>query len=367
MATIGIAVIGCGDIARARYFPAISRLQQFELRGVQSRTQAACEPIVKTYGGKIYPSLDDLLHAPDVEAVIVATPHPNHAEASIRSLDAGKHVLSEKPMATSLADAVRIFKAAERSRRVYMALPFDGSPAVEKAKRLIAAGAIGRVSAADAVLAHRGPKHAPWFFDRQRAEWGVLADLGIYLISQLTYLFGPVERVRGRVNTFFPERTSFAGEPIKATVDDNAMAVLEWQDNMLATVRANWCSPSDHRNVICETRIYGTSGMIFINPASQTTPLIVYSPERPLDNSTSIEWSGMSSCYVPNLPPPDQDGGILLAFAEQIAAGASVTADGSNAQRQRYVIEIIDRIYASSDSGQALTIGKSKAAQPAAQ
>jgi predicted dehydrogenase len=170
-------------------------------------------------------------------------------------------------------------------------------------------------------------------------------------------LFGPVEQVRGRVNTFFPERTSLSGEKISATVDDNAMAVLEWPGRMLATVRANWCSPSDHRNVICETRIYGTSGMIFINPASQTNPLIVFSPERPIANSTSIEWTGMSNCYVPDLPPPDQDAGILLAFAEQIAAGASVAADGSNALRQRHVIEVIDRIYASSASGQALTIG----------
>ena len=76
----------------------------------------------------------------------------------------------------------------------------------EAAKQLLAEGAIGRVSAADAVLAHRGPKHAPWFFDREKAGWGVSADLGIYLISQLTYFFGPAQRVCGRVETVFPER-----------------------------------------------------------------------------------------------------------------------------------------------------------------
>src|SRR5205807_4434378 len=108
--------------------------------------------------------------------------------------------------------------AAEHSRLVYMTLPFDGGPPVKEAKRLIGAGAIGRVSSADAVLAHRGPTHAPWFFDRKKAEWGVLADLGIYLINQLTDLFGPAERVLGRVDIVFPERKSEGGKTFEATV-----------------------------------------------------------------------------------------------------------------------------------------------------
>ena len=102
------------------------------------------------------------------------------------------------------------------------------------------------------------------------------ADLGIYLVSQLTYLFGPAASVFGRVNTVFPERTSETGETIRVTVDDNVAAIVEWPDRILATIRANWCSPSDHRNVICETRIYGTKGLIFINPASKINPIVVF-------------------------------------------------------------------------------------------
>ena len=165
---------------------------------------AVCEPLAKQYGGTIYPDLDTMLRASDVEAVVIATPHPSHADLAIRALEAGKHVLCEKPMATSLSDAVRIEQAAARSQQVFMALPFDRSPAMEEAKRLIDSGAIGRVSMADAVLAHRGPKHAPWFFDVQKAHWGVLADLGVYMISQLTYLFGPAHTVRGKTEYNLP-------------------------------------------------------------------------------------------------------------------------------------------------------------------
>ena len=354
MAKIGIGVIGCGDIARARYFPAIAAAPEFELRGVQSRTRAACEPIAATYGGEIFEDLDAFLASPAIEAVVISTPHPSHAELTVRCLSAGKHVLCEKPIATSRADAVRMLEAAEASSRVFMALPFDASPPAIEAKRLLQAGAIGRVSLIDAVLAHQGPKHAPWFFDRDKAEWGVAADLGIYLASQLTYLLGPVANVSGRVSTIFPERTGANGESFKVTVDDNVAAVLEWPDRTLATLRANWCSPSDHRNVICETRIHGTTGMIFINPASKTYPIVVFSPQKPVEGAAPVEYNGMSPCYKPALPPFDGDRVIMSAFATEINGGPA--PDGSSSTRQRHVIEIIDKLYAASRTGRTQSL-----------
>lgn len=359
MTKIGIGIIGCGDIARARYLPAIAGAPEFELKGLHSRSAAACEPLANRFGGKVYPDLEGLLRAPTIDAVVIATPHPSHAELSIRSLEAGKHVLSEKPMATSLADAIRIEETAKRSGYVFMALPFDGSPPIEEARRLIGSGAIGRVSSADAVLAHRGPQHAPWFFDAEKAEWGVLADLGVYLISQLTYLFGPAETVFGRVNTVFPERRGDTGDVIKVTVDDNVAAVIEWPDRALATIRANWCSPSDHRNVICETRIYGTEGIIFINLTSKTNPLVVFSPMREIPAASPVELNGMSNCYRPALARRGEDREILQSFSDQISFGSG-RGDGLNAARQRHVIEIIDKLYASSASGEAATIGPSR-------
>jgi UDP-N-acetylglucosamine 3-dehydrogenase len=352
MTTTGIGIIGCGDIARARFFPAIARYPGFELVGMQSRRRALCDPLAQQYGGKVYADLESLLAAPDIQAVVIATPHPTHADLAIRCLEAAKHVLCEKPMATSLADAKRIERAAADSRRVFMALPFDRSPAIEEAKRLIEANTIGRVSMADAVLAHRGPRHAPWFFDKESAHWGALADLGVYLISQLTYLFGPASKVLGKVDTIFPERKDDGGNPIVATVDDNAAAILELPQGILGTIRANWCSPSDHRNVICQTRIHGTTGMIFINLASMTDRLVVFSPEREVPGASPIEYAGMTKCYRPALTSLDDDFEMMRAFEKAIRAGKG----GGNLSRARHVIEIIDKIYASSASGQAQSI-----------
>jgi UDP-N-acetylglucosamine 3-dehydrogenase len=352
MTTIGIGIIGCGDIARARFFPTIARYPGFNLVGMQSRTAALCELLAQQYGGKVYVDLERLLGAPDVQAVVIATPHPTHADLAIRCLEAGKHVLCEKPMATSLADAKRIEKAAAESRRVFMALPFDRSPAVEEAKRLIEVGAIGHVSMADAVLAHRGPRHAPWFFDKEKAHWGAIADLGVYLISQLTFLFGPASKVVGKVDTIFPERKDDAGKPIRTTVDDNAAAILELPQGILGAIRANWCSPSDHRTVISQTRIHGTTGMVFINLASKADRLVVFSPEREVPGAEPIEYAGMTDCYRPTLTSLDDDFEMMRAFEDEIRVGKG----GGNLSRARHVIEIIDKIYASSASGEAQAI-----------
>ena len=269
MPKIGIEIIGCGDIARARYFPAIQASPDFELRGVQSRTTAACEPLVARYGGKIFADLGALLNAPEIEAVVVSTPHPSHADISVRCLEGGKHVLCEKPVATSLVDASRILRAAERSGKVFMALPFDRSPPIEAAKQLLAERAIGRVSSADAVLAHRGPKHAPWFFDREKAGWGRFRGPR-HLSHQSADLFlrSGAACVRARRNGLSrPEircGRNHQGFGRRQRRCDRRMAGFA-----LATIRANWCSASDHRNVICETRIYGTEVIIFINPAAK--------------------------------------------------------------------------------------------------
>ncbi len=352
MTPIGIGMIGCGDIARARFLPVIARSPGLALRGLHSRTSAVCQLLANQYGGAVYLDLDTMLRASEVEAVVIATPHPSHAGLAIRALEAGKHVLCEKPMATSLGDALRIEQAAERSQQVFMALPFDRSPAMEEAKRLIDSGAIGRVSMADAVLAHRGPKHAPWFFDAQKAHWGVLADLGVYMISQLTYLFGPARTVRGKIDTIFPERRDDNDRPIAATVDDNAAAVLELPNGVLGTVRVNWCSPSDHRNVICQTRIHGTTGMIFINPASKPDRLVVFSPDHEISGAAPGEHAGMTSCYRPTLTSLDDDLEIMRTFETEIQLGKG----RGNLSRARHVIEVIDKIYLSSASGQAEAI-----------
>ena len=351
MPKIGIAIIGCGDIARARYFPAIEVSPDFELDGVQSRTSSSCEPIVRALRRQDF--------------CRPGRPLRRSRDRSGRDRDAPSEPCRHFRSRASKGQA-RVMRKAHRdfARRrqphpsggrsvgqVFMALPFDRSPPIEEANDSLRRERSDGSAPADAVLAHRGPKHAPWFFDREKAGWGVSADLGIYLISQLTYFFGPAQRVCGRVETVFPERTSESGETIKVSVDDNVAAIVEWPDSVLATIRANWCSPSDHRNVICETRIYGTEG---------------------LDLYQSCGEDASDRRAFARAPCPRRDNGRIQRHVRLLRAGPGFVAGrqrhhallrradprrrrrrAQNALRQRHVIEIIDKLYAASLSGAA--------------
>jgi predicted dehydrogenase len=351
MAPIGVGVIGCGDIARVRYFPEIAAAPELELAGVHTRSPAAGEAAVAQHGGRFHRSLDDFLADPRIEAVIIASPHPAHADQAVRALHAGRHVLVEKPFATSLADAERVRRAAEAGDRVFMPLPFDDLPPMLEARRLIEAGAVGRVSAADAVLAHGGPVHAPWFFDRQAAGWGVLADLGVYLFSQLTFLFGPASRVAGEVTTVFPERTGPDGRTFRAGVEDNVAATLAWPGGVVGTVRANWCSAADRRNFIWEVRIHGTDGILFITMARPEGALVVYHPGGEVEGAAATVHNGMTGCWLPALPPWDHHRDIVRAFAAAIGRAGSDPPDRVSLAHQHHVIEIIERLYEASRTG----------------
>ena len=349
MAPIGIGIIGCGDIARARYFPSVDALPDFVLVAACSRTMATAEAAAARYGGRAYADVDACLADPRVEAVIIATPHPSHAELTVKALEAGKHVLTEKPIATSPADAARIRSAAERTDRVFMPLPFDALPPVVEARRLMRSGAIGRVTSADAVLAHLGPVHAPWFLDRDKAEWGVMADLGIYLVGALTYLFGAAESVFGRVETVLPTRTSDDGRTVASTVDDNAVAAIVWPKGVLGSMRASWCITGDRRNFVWETRLYGTEGILFLNMASPTDTLVVHSPKRPVEGAGPIVHNGLTDCYLPALPAWDHHLDIVRRFADAITGRDS--PEPATLARHEHVIELIAGVYESSRTG----------------
>jgi predicted dehydrogenase len=348
-------VIGCGDIARHRYFPAIEALPELELKAVLARDEARCADVLARHGGRFHADLAAFLADPGVEAVIVATPHPSHSELALRALEAGKHVLVEKPMATSLDDASRLRAAAARSGRVLMALPYDGYPPLAEARRLIESGTIGTVGSADAVFAHGGPVHAPWFFDRAAAEWGVLADLGIYLISQLTYFFGRADSVSGHVRTLIPQRRSPQGEAFAVTVEDSAAAIIAWPQGITATLRTDWCSPADRRNIICETRIHGTEGIVFINLGQPDNALVVYAPGRRLAGAEPVVHNGLSDCYRVALPAFDFHRDILAGFAAAIAGGPTAELRAA-LDRQHHVIAIIAGIYQSSATGRVVRL-----------
>src|SRR5579864_2357574 len=134
-------VIGIGDITKRRVIPALQAEPRSRLYGFVTRDSAKAVP----YGVKAWPTLDEALTDPQVHAVYVGTPVFLHAPQTIQSLRAGRHVLCEKPMAMNETEARAMVKTAEENGKKFgVAYYRRFYPKVQRAKELIAAGAIGQ-------------------------------------------------------------------------------------------------------------------------------------------------------------------------------------------------------------------------------
>ena len=124
---VNIGIIGCGKIAQVRHIPEYAANPGAQLAAYYDLNPARAAELAKKYGGKAYASVEELLADKKIDAVSVCTSNVTHAEITIAALKAGKHVLCEKPMATTLADCEAMVRAgwavdyAEFSRGVYAA------------------------------------------------------------------------------------------------------------------------------------------------------------------------------------------------------------------------------------------------------
>lgn len=191
MRKIRWGVMGTADIARGATIPGMQLAENCELYVVAGRRMEKAEQYRDAFGfRKAYEGYEALLNDPEVEAVYVPLPNDLHAEWSIRALQAGKHVLCEKPLAPTAAEAERMFRAAEENGVFLMeAFAYQHSPVVAAIKAEIDAGAVGEVRWIDsAFIAGRRPDTD---IRLQKANYGgAQYDLGCYPVSMILRMTG---------------------------------------------------------------------------------------------------------------------------------------------------------------------------------
>lgn len=258
---LNIGIIGCGKITQVRHAPEYAENPNCKLTAFYDFLPERAEAMAKEYGGKAYATMEELLNS-GVDAVSVCTANVAHAQAAIAALERGIHVLCEKPMATTLADCEAMAAAAEKSGKILMLGHNQRfARAHVKAREMIAAGEIGRVLTFHTMFGHPGPEgwtgeKNSWFFDKKRAAFGAMADLGIHKTDLLHYLLGePMVRVSAVLSTIdkkYPD-----GTPI--TVDDNAYCLYTARSGAVGTLHVSWTNYGVEDN---STRIYGTEGVL---------------------------------------------------------------------------------------------------------
>ena len=204
---LGWAIAGIGSHADLKIAPAIPRARDSRLIAVYSRDQKRADAFASTHNAQAaYDSLDAMLADPRVDAVFVASPNHLHAPQTIQAAAAGKHVLAEKPMATSVSDAAAMIDAC-RKHGVTLGLGFElrFHPAHLWARQLIDRGAIGRIRLAHGQWGrgNRGePEHLPraglrewWETPQLIGDASVLVGLGVHVFDLMRFLLReePVE------------------------------------------------------------------------------------------------------------------------------------------------------------------------------
>lgn len=190
----GYAIIGLGRIAD-HFMAGIRNTSNSRVAALVSGHRDKAERIAADYGVPStsiysYENFDEIAKNKDVQAVYVALPNSMHAEYTIRAAKAGKHVLCEKPMSTSIADAEAMIAACKAANvKLMIAYRCHYEPTNLKAVQLIRSGAIGQVQAIESAF---GFPMAPgeWRLNRKLAGGGPLVDVGIYSLNACRYLTG---------------------------------------------------------------------------------------------------------------------------------------------------------------------------------
>jgi predicted dehydrogenase len=259
-AVIRIGVLGLGSVFYGPYMGMIERLAA-EGRARVTAVYDLDEDKRRAAGLRL--GLDPGLTAPeaviesdDVDLVLVLTSMNDHGPLARAGLAAGKHVLVEKPMATSLEEAAALLQlAAEAPGHLACAPHILLSPTFRKVLGHVEDGDVGRLLLARARYGWSGPDWGRWFYER---GGGALFDLGVYNVTALCGLFGPAQRVTAMAGVAIPERV-VEGEAMRVQAEDNAHVLIDFGEARFASVTTGF-TMQRYRSPAIE--LYGSDGVL---------------------------------------------------------------------------------------------------------
>jgi len=247
-ARMKVGIIGCGFIAREAHLPAYQSLG-IEITGVSDPIVSNARSCARKFGAKKwFKDYQDLLKEP-VDLVSICTPSHTHAAIAIDAANAGKHVLVEKPMATSLEEADRMIEASEASNvRLGVVHNYRLVPCVQKAKRCVEDGRIGTILSMHVVGHDFIPTHSGWFY----YKWGLLDDIGSHLIDIVNYLCGsPMVEAKVIARDYLGSMNCFT----------HVLAVLLLENGAAVSLDLSWITGSYEMTF----KVLGTAGALNVD------------------------------------------------------------------------------------------------------
>ncbi|MFD1362079.1 Gfo/Idh/MocA family protein [Lentibacillus salinarum] len=293
-----IAVIGCGSIAKNRHLPEHHNNPHVEIVAVCDHREERVQETASLYQVKAYTDYEKLLAVEELDAVSICLPNYLHSPVSVAALNAGCHVLCEKPMATSREEADQMIEAANKKKKKLMIghnQRFVSSH--QRAKELIDRGEAGKIYSFRTTFGHGGPESwsadgaRSWFFKKDKAFIGAMGDLGVHKADLMRYL----------LNEEFINVTGFIETSAKPNtdVDDNAVLILRSESGIIGTLAASWAYTAQEDN---STVIYGDNATLRMEDDPEFSLVVQYKNDEvvnyELDGIQSNKQGGQTTTHV---------------------------------------------------------------------
>jgi predicted dehydrogenase len=348
---LGVAIIGCGDIA-GRYAEDIPRQSHLRLVGVSDLDVERAAAFAERHAARAYRSIDETLADPDVELVANLTSHRAHVTVSAAAIRAGRHVFSEKPMALTAVDAVELLRLAQaHSVRMASAPIVNLGEMAQTARRWVDDGRLGTVRLAWADVNwgrierwHPAPQS---FYDV-----GPLFDVGVYPLTLLTGLFGPVVRVRADARRLLSDRFTTSGDRFDVVAPDYVLASLDFQAGPVARLTVDFyvADPARQRGV----ELHGDAGSLWLSNWFQFKGSLEHAPQ-------GEEYRAVPLLRQPEIEMPWAAG--LEELAASILEERQPVVSGEHAA---HVVDVMETVLRAAEAGTPLDVTSRFERPPAA-
>lgn len=340
-AKIRVAIVGCGNIA-TRYAEQIKGYPTCDLLGFSDVELPRAQALAAKHGGQAYTDLAAVLADPAIDLVVNLTIHHAHYAVTKACLLAGKHVHSEKPITLSYREAKELVELAATSGLRLSSAPITYmGEAQQTAWKLLRAGKAGQVRLAYAEINHGRiedwhPNPGPFY------SVGVLWDVGVYPLTLLTTMFGPVRRVTAAGKVVHPDRVTKEGKAFHIDTPDFVTAMLEFEGGLTARFTANFYVQGGKQRGGIE--LVGDLGSIYLGDFQLF--------------SAPVEFAPYGKPYEPVPPVKPVFEGIEFArgveeMSKDMLAGRPQRSTGAHAA---HIVEILEAIETSIKRGGGVAV-----------
>ena len=329
--TVGVAGLGYWGPNLARNFAAVPGC---EVTWLCDADASARERVGRTLpAARATGDLADLLEAPDLDAIVLATPVPTHAELAVRVLEAGKHCFVEKPLAQSAAEAERAVAAAQQAGRLLMVGHLlEYHPGVRKLKDLTESGELG--GEIYYIYGHR------LNLGKLRADENALWSLGAHDVSVVLYLADeePTE-VRAHGESY-----------VRPGVEDVVFCFMRFPSGLTAHLHLSWLDPHKERRFT----VVGSQKMATFDDMELERKLTVYDKGFDVDSRTYGEYITRSGdVFSPRIPNAEPLRVECEHFIDSIRSGRPPHSDGVSGLR---VVRVLEQLQRSLDAGRGVQV-----------